>query len=315
MSKRAWQLLTGAVAVLVMSFVLWMGRSTAGHFPVPLTEPGSAPVAKPLACADNNCYRFVAFGDWGTGNQFQKDVAAQLIKLYGTQPFDAALLLGDNIYEFGNVKKHGKEYFTDMYAPLIRGGVCFIVALGNHDTRSGFEKDQLQFFNMPGYYYTARRGPAEFFVIDSNKFPGDEVQQKWLDKALGDSKAPLKVVMGHHPIYSSGQHGNHSGLIKTLEPLLVRHQVDLYLAGHDHNYERFEPINGVTYIVSGGGGAYLRDFLQVRPHSIVRKSTHHFLSFELKDGVLHLWAIDKTGKVIDKAQWQKPAAKELPAAS
>ena len=42
-------------------------------------------------------------------------------------------------------------------------------------------------------------------------------------------------------------------------PILEAHDVDLVLAGHDHHYERFTPQNGVTYVVSGGGGKGTRD--------------------------------------------------------
>ncbi|MDP9072293.1 MAG: metallophosphoesterase [Actinomycetota bacterium] len=57
----------------------------------------------------------------------------------------------------------------------------------------------------------------------------------------------------HHPPYSSGKHGSTPGARERLEPILARHDVDLVLAGHDHHYERTHPIDGVTYVVSGGG--------------------------------------------------------------
>jgi tartrate-resistant acid phosphatase type 5 len=133
------------------------------------------------------------------------------------------------------------------------------------------------------------------------------VQQKWLSKVLGGSQAPWKIVMGHHPIYSSGEHGSSKSLMKALEPLLIEHQVDLYLAGHDHEYERFKPVQGVQHIVSGGGGAYLRNFEKPLPSSLVRVKAHHFLSFEATPTVLKMQAIDKTGQVIDQTGWQKDA--------
>lgn len=253
----------------------------------------------------DGAYRFIAFGDWGAGTPFQKDVAAQMIALYAKSPFDAALLLGDNIYPVGDVKKLGKAYFTDMYAPLIKRGVNFIVALGNHDVHEGHEKDQLAFFRMPGYYYVVKKSQIDFFVLNTNTFAKDQVQQKWLEKSLGQSKAEWKIVMAHHPIYSSGEHGFNGPLQKALEPILFKNHVDLYLAGHDHDYERFATIKGVQHIVSGGGGAYLRDFEKPMPGSLVRVKANHFLKFELKDDHLKMWAVDKTGKVIDQADWNK----------
>jgi len=58
------------------------------------------------------------------------------------------------------------------------------------------------------------------------------------------------IVYGHHPLYSSGAHGEDLNLIILLEA----NGADLYLAGHDHNLEIRKPINGVTYVVSGAGG-------------------------------------------------------------
>lgn len=250
-------------------------------------------------------YRFIAFGDWGAGTPFQKDIAAQVTRSYQRTPYDAVLLLGDNIYPTGDIKKFGKSYFTDMYPVLIQSGVNFIVALGNHDRHDSHELDQLAFFRMPGFYYQVSKPHVDFFVLETNVFANDQVQQRWLDKALKDSRAEWKVVMGHHPIYSSGEHGMNPGLQKVLEPLLVKHKVDLYLAGHDHEYERFKPIKGVQHIVSGGGGAYLRDFEKPLPASLIRVKAHHFLSFDVSEYAMRMQVIDKFGKMIDHAEWTK----------
>jgi hypothetical protein len=252
-------------------------------------------------------YRFVAFGDWGAGTPFQRDVASELALTLEKNPYDAALLLGDNIYPDGNIQKFGKAYFTDMYGALIRQNVHFVVALGNHDIVGGHQADQLSFFKMPGFYYSVKKPGFEFFVIDTNHFAKDKVQQQWLKQALSASTSTWKVVLGHHPVYSSGEHGSNQGLKLSLEPLLIEHKVNLYLAGHDHDYERFKPVQGVQYIVSGGGGAYLRNFNKPLPHSLVRLKAHHFLDFELKGSQLKMQVVDKTGQIIDQAQWIKPA--------
>lgn len=255
-------------------------------------------------------FHFVAFGDWGAGTPFQKAVARQLAEQYLQNPFQAVLLLGDNIYEVGDVRKHGKAYFTDMYTQLIQGGVHFIVALGNHDTLGGHQDEQVSFFKMPGYYYQRQEGSTEFFVLNTNTFNHDKVQQQWLKKALGQSKATWKIVMGHHPIYSSGEHGYNGGLQKKLEPILIQERADFYLAGHDHDYERFKPIQGVQHIVSGGGGAYLRDFEKPMKDSLIRIKKHHFLSFEQNANRLSLSVYDSDGNLIDQARWIKPSLQE-----
>jgi 3',5'-cyclic AMP phosphodiesterase CpdA len=301
-----WKLMVGFLCLVLVG--LWTVRaaeqpSPQSSFPSALHSIASSTVAP---------YRFIAFGDWGTGNAFQKAIAKQIITLYQKQPFDSALLLGDNIYEYGDVKKYGKAYFTDTYTPLLQGGVKFIVALGNHDRRGGFQDDQVRFFGMPGYYYKIQKPGIDFFVLDTNTFGNDEIQQKWLKKSLSESKAHWQIVMAHHPIYSSGGHGSSPLLKKTLEPILIQGGADLYLAGHDHNYERFKPIQGVQHIVAGGGGAYLHDFVHIVPQSQIRLKTHHFLSFESDASGLKMKVYDKTGVVVDQATWALPKTSVQP---
>jgi|GEM_PF-1724286 len=294
--------LLAIVSIMMFCLGCSLAREKAGRLtPIQRVETESLPGSRTIAP-----YRFIAFGDWGAGTQFQKDVAKQTILQYEKAPFDAALLLGDNFYETGDVRKYGKAYFSDMYRPLIDHHVNFIVALGNHDVLTGHQKEQIEFFGMPGYYYTVHKPQIDFFVINTNTFARDRVQRQWLQLQLMESKAPWKIVMGHEPIYSSGEHGYSTSLHETLEPVLIKNKVDLYLAGHDHDYERFQLIHGIQYIVSGGGGAYLRGFPKLMPESLVRKKVHHFLSFELNQGTLRLQVIDKTGQTIDQAQWTKP---------
>lgn len=312
MNGKVWRAMAGISCVLAIGLTGWAASRGL------LADGQLEALRSPLAPQDiqrtlSEPYRFVALGDWGAGTPFQKDVAKQMVQAYQEQPFDAVLMLGDNIYPDGDVKKHGQAYFTNMYQALIRENVQFIVAIGNHDVVRGYQADQLRFFNLPGYYYSVKKPGVEFFVIDSNKFANDQVQRQWLSQSLAASDADWKVVIGHHPIYSSGEHGMNRGLKMMLEPLLVKHHADLYLAGHDHDYERFKPIEGVRHVVSGGGGAYLRNFETPLPASLIRIKAHHFLSFELKGNRLKMKVIDKTGKLIDQVEWKndaKPAVRQ-----
>ena len=81
-------------------------------------------------------------------------------------------------------------------------------------------------------------------------------QLRWLRTQLQKSKAQWKIVMGHHTLYSGGVHGDNEKLRPLLEPLFMKYKVDIYLSGHDHHLELLKPINGVYYIVSGGGGKH-----------------------------------------------------------
>ena len=80
------------------------------------------------------------------------------------------------------------------------------------------------------------RQTVEFFAIDTTPLgwrTKDAEQLKWLEGALKKSTARWKVVFGHHPLYSHSKRPYNATLIRRLEPLFVKHKVDLYVAGHD----------------------------------------------------------------------------------
>jgi hypothetical protein len=267
----------------------------------------SAPVAqKPT--------RFIAFGDFGQGTPFQAKLGEQMVKTYEQTPYELALLLGDNIYPDGDVNKLAKSHFEDPYAGLIDRKVRFVAAIGDHDDHKGHVKDEMAYFKMPKEYYKVSQGPIDFFVMNTTFFVRSPEQRAWIEKELAESKAKWKIVIGHHPLYSSGRNGNTEGSRKVLEPLLTKYKVDLYLAGHDHDYERFAPIHGVRYMVSGGGGSYLYNFKNTQPGSLIRLKTHHFLLFEVTDDHVWLKAINRHGDVIDCVDWAKGADTPQPAA-
>jgi hypothetical protein len=60
----------------------------------------------------------------------------------------------------------------------------------------------------------------------------------WLERSLADSPARWKIVIGHHPIWSSaGSKFQQARALRALIlPALCRH-ADLYLAGHEHTLE------------------------------------------------------------------------------
>lgn len=73
------------------------------------------------------------------------------------------------------------------------------------------------------------------------------------DSVLANSKETWKVVIGHHPAYSSDfNHGSTYGLIEQLVPLLTKYKVDFYLSGHVHKFEHLQR-DGVDYMVTSTG--------------------------------------------------------------
>jgi len=67
-----------------------------------------------------------------------------------------------------------------------------------------------------------------------------------------------------------------------LDPLFEKTGVQLVLGGHAHNYERTTVINGVTYMVDGGGGNGLNVFSGTPPSwSAYRAAEYSYLRLKI----------------------------------
>jgi 3',5'-cyclic AMP phosphodiesterase CpdA len=245
--------------------------------------------------------RFLAVADTGSGDANQRAVGQQMALAHKRRPVDLVVLGGDNIYPSGDLSMV-ESTFQRPYAELLRAGVPFHAVLGNHDIRTANGDPQVAYkpFGMKGRYYNLRRGPVEFFMLDTNGNADWQRQISWLRAVLAQSRAPWKVVVGHHPIYSSGFYGNDPHLAAKLTALMRRHGVQLYINGHEHNYERSKPIQGITYLVVGGGGASLRPVLATN-QSARAASVFSFAEITASPVELKLWAWDKNGQPIDQA--------------
>jgi DNA repair exonuclease SbcCD nuclease subunit len=200
---------------------------------------------------------FLFFGDAGTGSKNQMNVAQAMTNFCENAKCDFVTLLGDNFYPSGVADTRDplwKEAFEIPYSPL---NIPFFALLGNHDYKGNVEA-QINYskkskqWKMPSRYYTFSRGPVDFFVLDTNKF--NKPQREWLSETLDASKKTWKIVCGHHPIYSYGDHGNSEELKDELLPI-IEGKVDFYLSGHDHNKQVIEKNSSdITFIVSGAAG-------------------------------------------------------------
>ena len=79
-------------------------------------------------------------------------------------------------------------------------------------------------------------------------------QVVWLDSVLQSSHETWKIVIGHHPIYSSifGDHGNTKEILQQVDPLLHKYGVDFYFGGHVHTFQH-NVVDGMNYIVTTSG--------------------------------------------------------------
>ena len=244
-----------AVARLAGEQERWISLMRGTMLPAFMRVPPARFSLKP----DNQPVRFIAFGDYGTGSPAQKQVAAVMAELNKKTPFDFGITLGDNFYTVGMsspTDPRWKNLWDELYDPL---KIKIYATLGNHDwglsdspAAEILYSSNSPSWRMPAPYYTFTAGLIQFFALDTNEV--SEAQLMWLDGELKKSTAKWKLVYGHHPIYSDGEHGDSRFLIQKLLPVL-KNRVDIYLVGHDHILNHIKPEAGVQFFVSGGGGA------------------------------------------------------------
>jgi 3',5'-cyclic AMP phosphodiesterase CpdA len=252
--------------------------------------------------------RIAVIGDSGTGSSAQMAVAG----LLASAPLDADLLLhtGDVVYRRGAPCFY-EERFFDPYAPVLADRPMY-AAFGNHDRyASDGEMFDAVFgppLNGPGpgdRSYAFAYGPVAVTVIDTELLEEGSVDEiarlrAWLGATLSNVDRPWSIAVMHRPAFSTQRGGQKwSEAVRALTPLFAATGVDLVLAGHAHNYERFEPVEGVTYVVTGGGGASLKS-VAGGPGVAVSISAHHALLLEATPTQLHLTATAADGSTLDR---------------
>lgn len=245
--------------------------------------------------------RFVVVGDLGTGGEDQRKLAAVMCRLHDAEPFDFVVTTGDNVYPSGSSEDF-QSHFKDPYGCLTERGVRWHASLGNHDveTAGGILEIDDPAFGMTGRYYAWRLGPVRFTMLDSNTL--EPAQLDWLDARLERARAaPWSVVVFHHPVFSGGaKHGNSPGFDALLGDRFARSGVDLVLNGHEHLYSR-AAADGVTYVVTGGGGAGLYPCSGEPPPQVrLCEEAHHFVEIEAAPHAMTATAITIDGGMLER---------------
>jgi hypothetical protein len=200
------------------------------------------------------------------------------------------------------------KYFHDWVSPYTgafgagsTSGNKFWPALGNHDYDQGVQ----QYFNMftlPGNerYYSVKRDNVELFIVNSNTQEPDgtsstSTQANWLKGALAASTATWKLVLFHHPPYSSSISADNTYMRWPFQ----QWGATAVITGHHHDYERLD-VNGFPYFVDGLGGAEIVGFGTTDPNSKVRyASDYGAMLIDAGTTSINFKFITRSGSVID----------------
>lgn len=267
---------------------------------------------------------FAVMADWGFGGEHQQQVGQALAAQARIVPFDFVITAGDNFYPYG-VESPADPQWEQKFEAVYAGpelAIPFFAALGNHD-HLGNVRAQVEYtdtqrrWRMPARYYHFERElgagqVVQFIVLDTQALErGDSAQFGWLMRTCALSSPALRVVVGHHPLYSGGRHGPTLRLREQIEELLVAAGVDLYFSGHDHSLQLLGPIRGILYLVVGGGGATLTAVTPL-PDTRFAVSAYGFAWCQVAAGELAVEFIGADGQRLYAARFPLPDLQPTP---
>ncbi|HEX5322369.1 MAG TPA: metallophosphoesterase [Capsulimonadaceae bacterium] len=92
--------------------------------------------------------------------------------------------------------------------------------------------------------YSFDYGDAHFLCLDSNDYvdPTDSALQAWIESDLAGTDAVWKFVVYHHPAFNVGNEHYREQHMRVLSPLFEKHSVDMCFHGHEHTYQRTQPL-------------------------------------------------------------------------
>lgn len=159
--------------------------------------------------------------------------------------------------------------------------IDWFLVLGNHEYR-GNTQAVLDYTNvsrrwsMTARYYTKtfeEKGTTiriiwldtapliDKYRKENNKYPDAckqdvNKQLSWLESVLANAKEDWVIVAGHHPIhaYTPKDESERQDMQKRVDTILRKHNVDMYICGHIHNFQHIRVAgSNIDYVVNSAG--------------------------------------------------------------
>jgi calcineurin-like phosphoesterase family protein len=261
-------------ALLILATVGGGARDGTATVPraqqVSATRPVTVVAAGDIACAP---------GGAASASGCQQAATARLARSFRPR---YVVPLGDEQYDDGDLADYRSAYARTWG----RLKAISRPVPGNHDYHGRGAAGYFAYFRQvtspPGYYAFDVNG-WRIYGLNSNCSDVDcGAEAAWLNQDLTAHPRTCTAIAMHHPRYSSGaQHGD-TLAVRPLWQVAVNHRVDLALAGHDHEYERFRAMdatghvtrNGLVSFVVGTGGKSLYRKGSTHAGSVVFDSRH-----------------------------------------
>lgn len=251
------------------------GTSTA---PQLIITTGTNPSPSPTLSPAPGDPVLVGAGDIADSGSRDSATAALLDSIPGT-----VFTAGDNVYPNGTASD-----FANFYEPTWgRHKARTRPAPGNHDYNTSGATGYYSYFGAAAGpsgrgYYSYDLGNWHIVSLNSEvSTSAGSAQEQWLRADLAASGKPCTFAYWHKPRFTSGSNHAPNTAIGPLVQALYDFNAEVVVAGHNHQYERFAPMNpsggldtarGIRHFVAGMGGAGAYSFGTIQPNSEARNT-------------------------------------------
>ena len=197
--------------------------------------------------------------------------AGQVTDLIASWNPNLMLYLGD-VYEKGSPTEFYNWYgingsFYSRFRTITNP------TIGNHEYQGVTAPGYFDYWDNVPHYYSFDAAGWHVISLDStsqfNQVAPGTPQYEWLAQDLNANSAACTLVYFHHPVYNVGPEGD-TPRLSNIWSLLAQHGVDIVLTGHDHNYQRWKPLDGsgnpsptgISQFVVGSGGHGIQQFIR-----------------------------------------------------
>ncbi|HEX4147800.1 MAG TPA: metallophosphoesterase, partial [Pirellulales bacterium] len=219
------------------------------------------------------------------------------------QQVEFALHLGDLVDDADN-----QSQWDELLRRAARHRVRVMPVVGNHDRMPDYnDHGEIRFRQyfpaLPNTFYHFRHRGINFLMLNSERsLAAGSEQAGFLEWQL-EHHPGTAIVCLHRPVFTSGQRDWGHQLVRRfwLHPVLRGGDTVAVLAGHNHYYDRTRPLDGITYVVSGGASSNLYPAEPDKSITAASKSQrNHWGLVEVYANCLQVRILDLAGEDLDR---------------
>lgn len=265
--------------------------------------------------------------DLGRNGYYDQKPIAELMGVMGEEVGPEFIVATGDVHHFDGVTSTEDPLWNSNYENIYAHPELMIdwyPVLGNHEYR-GNTKAVIDYsaksrrWEMPNRYYAksfSDKGTTLKMVFidttplidkyqkESHNYPDVKLQDvnkqlAWLDSTLNASNEDWIIVAGHHPMYAQTKksESERTDMQARVDTILRKYNVDMYIAGHIHNFQHFRvPGSNIDYVVNSSGS--LARPVKAIENTVFCSPEPGFSIVSLDDKEMNLRMVDKTGKTL-----------------